>query len=168
MKRNFMRFISILAALVFFASCIQETYPEGNTIVHGDYHPKNIMMQNDDLLLIDMADITYGHPLYDLGSTFLTHVTVSDARKESITGLPADMVNKLWMIFLKTYLGTDDPAVIEVTARKAGIVATLKSATALAFSPDAQVQEFIINHLMGVIRERLIPNTDQLVALLSH
>ena len=33
MKRNFMRFISILAAVVFVASCIQETYPEGSTIV---------------------------------------------------------------------------------------------------------------------------------------
>ena len=33
MKSNFMRFVSILASVLFFASCIQETFPEGSTIV---------------------------------------------------------------------------------------------------------------------------------------
>ncbi|MBR1444239.1 MAG: phosphotransferase [Firmicutes bacterium] len=43
------------------------------TIVHGDFHPKNIMYteENDELLFIDLADMGYGHPLIDLGGTCL-------------------------------------------------------------------------------------------------
>lgn len=43
------------------------------TIVHGDFHPKNVMYteENDELFFIDLADMGYGHPLLDLGGTGL-------------------------------------------------------------------------------------------------
>ena len=43
------------------------------TIVHGDFHPKNVMYteEKDELFFIDLADMGYGHPLLDLGGTGL-------------------------------------------------------------------------------------------------
>ncbi|MBQ7786522.1 MAG: anti-sigma factor antagonist, partial [Clostridia bacterium] len=110
---------------------INEAIPESDTVVHGDYHPKNIMIQNGELILIDMADLTTGHPLYDLGSMALTHQIPSDGRLEQITGMKAEMVRKLWQMFLANYLGTDDPRAIEMFAKKISVVGLMKMAATL-------------------------------------
>lgn len=145
---------------------INDAFADDTCIIHGDFHPKNIMVMDEELVLIDMADITYGHPLYDLGSMLLTHVTVSPERKADIMGLPAEMVDKLWGIFISVYLNTKDPQVIEMTMKKAGIFAILKAAAALGFSPTANT-DMIINHVTSMVRERLLSNTDGCIALLN-
>lgn len=52
---------------------VYESLDTRKTILHGDFHPKNIMYteENDELLFIDLADMGYGHPLLDLGATCL-------------------------------------------------------------------------------------------------
>ena len=49
-----------------------ESIPERNTLLHCDFHVKNIMMQNDDLLLIDMETLSTGHPIFEFGAIFAT------------------------------------------------------------------------------------------------
>ena len=47
--------------------------PDGSGMIHGDYHPNNVMVQEDgELALVDMADISRGNALYDIGGAFLT------------------------------------------------------------------------------------------------
>ena len=46
-----------------------EALPDKNTLVHNDFHCQNVMMQDDEMLIIDMAELSYGHPLLDLGAT---------------------------------------------------------------------------------------------------
>ena len=88
---------------------INNAIPDADTVVHGDYHPKNVMIQNGEPILIDMADLTVGHPLYDLGSMALSHHLPTDPTLENITGMKGEMVRKLWQLFLSNYLGTEDP-----------------------------------------------------------
>lgn len=40
--------------------------PDRNTFLHGDFHPKNVMVSNDEFVLIDMTDVALGHPIFDL------------------------------------------------------------------------------------------------------
>ena len=40
--------------------------PDRNTFIHGDCHFKNIMVQGDELLLIDMDTLSRGHPIFEL------------------------------------------------------------------------------------------------------
>ena len=145
---------------------INDAFSDEKSIIHGDYHPKNVMVMDDELVLIDMADITYGNPLYDLGSMMLTHVTVTGERKESITGLKSEMVDNLWKIFISVYLETTDAQKIELTMKKAGIFAMLKAATALAFSPSAN-QDYIVQYVTNMARTKLLCNTDGCVALIK-
>lgn len=145
---------------------INDAFADDTSIIHGDFHPKNIMVMDGELVLIDMADITYGNPLYDLGSMLLTHVTVSPERKADIIGLPAEMVDKLWGIFISVYLGSTDPQFIEMTLKKAGIFAVLKAATALSFSPTANT-DMIINYVTSMTRERLLSNVEGCLYLLN-
>ena len=53
---------------------ILETIPEDNHIIHGDFHIKNIMMQGDEPLLIDMDTLGYGHEIFELSAFFLTYI----------------------------------------------------------------------------------------------
>lgn len=56
--------------------------PDSHCIIHGDFHPKNIMVQNDEFLLIDMEDISYGHPIFDFGEIYLTHIMITQSGNE--------------------------------------------------------------------------------------
>jgi uncharacterized protein (TIGR02172 family) len=145
---------------------INNAFADDISVIHGDFHAKNVMVMDGELVLIDMADITYGNPLYDLGSMMLTHVTVSGERKVDINGMPAESVDRLWQIFISVYLGTTDANVIGLAMKKAGIFAVLKAATALSFSPGAN-QEYIINHITNMVRENILSNADGCVQLLS-
>ena len=44
---------------------------DSTNIVHGDYHPSNIMMQEEEPLLIDMDTLSYGNRVYDLLNTYV-------------------------------------------------------------------------------------------------
>lgn len=48
-----------------------DTVPERDTLIHGDFHTHNIFISDGELLLIDMADTSIGHPIFELGNMFL-------------------------------------------------------------------------------------------------
>ena len=145
---------------------INDAIPEGDTVVHGDFHPKNVMIQDGELVLIDMADLTTGHPLYDLGSMMLSHQIPSDERVEQITDMKAEAVRMLWKLFLVNYLGTEDPRAIEMFAKKISVVALMKMASTVAFSSNARVPG-VMQHVLAGVRKNLLANADQLIKLLS-
>ena len=43
-----------------------EAVPKKNTLMHGDYHTNNIMVQDGEPLLIDMDTLCMGHPVFEL------------------------------------------------------------------------------------------------------
>ena len=48
-----------------FRKLIMET-PDRMTMIHGDFHPGNIMVdKNKELMLIDVGDISTGHPFFE-------------------------------------------------------------------------------------------------------
>ena len=145
---------------------INEAIPEQDTVVHGDFHPKNVMIQNGELVLIDMADLTAGNPLYDLGSMILSHQIPTDERVESITGMKAEAVRRLWQLFLVHYLGTEDPRAIELFTKKIYVVGLMKMAATLAFSATARVPG-VMERVLGAVRSNLLANAEQVVKLLS-
>lgn len=145
---------------------INDAIPDGDTIVHGDFHPRNVMLQNGELVLIDMADLTMGHPLYDLGSMALTHHITGDARIENITQMKASAVRELWKIFLVNYLETEDPMTIEMTVKKASTVALMKMITAVAFSAGARMPG-VMEPLIAMVRQNLLSNAEGVIKLLS-
>ena len=44
--------------------------PEVNTVIHGDFHIKNIMHLKNESLLIDMETISIGHPILELACSY--------------------------------------------------------------------------------------------------
>ena len=56
----------------FLQALIEETRAHRDTLVHGDYSPKNILVREGTLVLLDHEVIHFGEPAFDLGFS-LTH-----------------------------------------------------------------------------------------------
>ena len=95
------------AELGFLREMVQSA-PERNTMVHCDFHENNVLISENDLILIDMADIGYGHPIFDLaGGAFRAHVSTIPGR-HAHHGLSAKGMKSFWETVLRYYFGTED------------------------------------------------------------
>ena len=99
--------------------------PKQNTLMHGDYHANNIMVQNGEPLLIDMDTLCMGHPVFELGSmfnAFIGYAELDHQITKDFFGYTYETSGKFWDMALKMYLGTDDEKVCESVAEKAMII----------------------------------------------
>ena len=102
-----------------------EAVPKQNTLMHGDYHTNNIMVQNGEPLLIDMDTLCMGHPVFELGSMFNAFIGYSELDHQitmDFFGYTHETAEKFWNMALKMYLGTEDEAVCQSVAEKAMII----------------------------------------------
>ena len=102
-----------------------EAVPKQNTLMHGDYHTNNIMVQNGEPLLIDMDTLCMGHPVFELGSMFNAFVGYSELDHQNMVdffGYSYETAGRFWNMALKMYLGTEDEAVCRSVAEKAMII----------------------------------------------
>ena len=99
--------------------------PEDRHMMHGDYHIKNIMLQNGETLLIDMDTLCCGHPVFELASMFNAYCGYSEldnSVSQSFLGIPHETAVEFWNKSLRLYLdGADEEKVREVE-EKAQIV----------------------------------------------
>ena len=57
---------------------IFDVIPPRKTMIHVDPHGGNIMVDGDKLLFVDMADISVGHPLIDLGTEYFHYMILRE------------------------------------------------------------------------------------------
>ena len=99
--------------------------PEKHTMLHGDYHTKNVMLQNDEVILIDMDTLCTGHPVFELASVYNAFVGFSEL-DESVSmdfqGLSRETCLKIWDLVLHMYFDTDDEAVLRERAGQAMLI----------------------------------------------
>lgn len=99
--------------------------PQDNHMMHGDYHIKNVMMQNGEVLLIDMDTLCMGHPVFEMASVFLAYVGYSEndhSISESFMGIPHEIAEKIWDKTVRLYFGTDDEAKLKELTDKAKLI----------------------------------------------
>ena len=90
-----------------------EKVPERTTMVHCDFHENNVLYHNGELVLIDLADMGYGHPIFDLaGMAFRTHASFIPGRKAH-HGLSPENMMKFWKRELEIYFDSDNHTVID-------------------------------------------------------
>ena len=102
-----------------------EAVPQRNTLLHGDYHTNNIMVQNGEPLLIDMDTLCMGHPVFELGSMFNAFIGYSELNHQvtmDFYGYTHETAEKFWDMALKAYLGTEDEEVCRSVAEKAMVI----------------------------------------------
>ena len=85
--------------------------PDRHTLVHGDCHFKNILVQNDELLLIDMETLSVGHPIFELASLYCAYIGFSEFNPEEsmeFFGVPSEKAKEIYNSVINLYFNKDD------------------------------------------------------------
>ena len=102
-----------------------EAVPHDDHMIHGDYHTKNLELQGDEVLLIDMDTLAVGHPIFELASMFNAFIGFSELDHNIIKefqGFDYPTAETFWHKVLVAYLGTEDEAYIQSVENKARIL----------------------------------------------
>ena len=102
-----------------------DAVPEDAHLMHGDYHVKNVMLQNGESLLIDMDTLCHGHPIFELASIYNAYVGFGLVDPEVVTaflGIPAETCAAFWRRSLELYLDTADEDRLNEVEAKAKII----------------------------------------------
>ena len=142
-----------------------EAVPKQNTLMHGDYHTNNIMVQNGEPLLIDMDTLCMGHPIFELGSMFNAFIGYSELDHQvtmNFYGYTHETAEKFWNMALKMYLGTEDEAVCRSVAEKAMIIGYTRMLRRAARRPNEAESPAKIARCKEMLAE-LLGRVDSLV-----
>lgn len=85
----------------FYEGLIQETRANLLTLVHGDYSPKNVLVHEERLMLLDHEVIHWGDPAFDLGFA-LTHLLSKAHHVARMRGEFADAAKLFWRTYRET------------------------------------------------------------------
>ena len=114
-----------------------DSIPARNTFVHGDFHPANIMVTEDDeLLLIDMGDASMGDPIIDLLGSYQLMCLVASrpGAAELYTGMSSKLLARVWHVFVRAYYGTEDDQQIAAIEQRLKFYAIIRSMAGITFS----------------------------------
>ncbi len=102
-----------------------EAIPKQNTLLHGDYHTNNVMVQNGEGLLIDMDTLCMGHPIFEIGSMFNAAIGYAEhdhSTTERFFGYTHETSEKFFNTALGMYLGTSDDKLCRAVLEKAKVI----------------------------------------------
>ena len=136
---------------------VVDAIPEKNTLVHGDFHEGNVMVQNGELLLIDLDSICVGNPLYD-------YISGYGLRKFSANGAPEiarrslnlepELIPIMDKYERQEFLGSDDPAVLDRFIQVMELFSDFRQILVLALE---QSNRSIKPELMENIKKNTVP-----------
>ena len=145
---EYQKFRSLIAAL-----------PKDGTMLHGDFHIKNVMQMGAETLLIDMDTLCKGHPIYELAFMYNAYVgfgIIDKSCVENFFNIDNSLVEALWRRSLELYLGTDDAARIKEVEDKASLIGLLRiMRRAAKRGGDAEYNKRLMSACKAAIQERL-------------
>lgn len=103
--------------------------PQDDHMIHGDYHIKNLELQNDEILLIDMDTLAVGNPIFELASmynAFVGYGEYDNRRISEFLGIPYEVSKDFFHKVLVRYLATDDEEEIGRVLDKARTIGYLR------------------------------------------
>ena len=102
-----------------------EAVPRDQHMLHGDYHTKNLELQNDEVLLIDMDTLSVGNPVFELAFIFNSFAGFSETDHTRVLryqGFDRETAVTFWKKFLSAYLETRNPEKLREVEDKARII----------------------------------------------
>lgn len=138
-----------------------EAVPKDHTLLHGDYHPSNVLIQNGEPLLIDMDTLCMGHPVFELAAMFNAFVGYSELNHQNTLeffGYTFETAGEFWKTALAAYLGTEDEDTCRRVAEKAMVIGYTRMLRRALRRPDhadspakiARCKE-MLGHLLTVV-----------------
>ncbi len=99
--------------------------PETDTMLHGDYHIKNIMRQNGENLLIDMDTLSMGHPIFEFAAIYAAYRgfgCVDPGVAPRFFDITREQCDDMWNDTLRYYFAGESDAFIADVVKKAEVI----------------------------------------------
>lgn len=139
---------------------IIDTIPTGNRLLHLDLQVKNTMMQDNELMLIDMGEMGYGHPVLDLGHAYSSMVLLI-GNYDAIVGIPRELGKKFWDLAINYYFEGLPADVIEQRKAQIDVVGRIRNFSWLALSDS--FPESVINECKVLFDQRITNHRDYIL-----
>ena len=139
---------------------ILDAIPTSNRLLHLDLQVKNTMMQGDELMLIDMGEMGYGHPVLDLGHAYSAMVLLIGDYDKTI-GIPRELGNKVWDLAINYYFEGLPEDVIEQRKAQIDVVARIRNFSWLALSDS--FPESVIKQCQELFDQRITARRDYIL-----
>ena len=139
---------------------ILDAIPTSNRLLHLDLQVKNTMMQGDELMLIDMGEMGYGHPVLDLGHAYSSMVLLIGDYDKTI-GIPRELGNKVWDLAINYYFEGLPADVIEQRKAQIDVVARIRNFSWLALSDS--FPESVIKQCQELFDQRITARRDYIL-----
>ena len=94
-------------------------------ILHGDFHIKNVMLQDGEALLIDMDTLCTGNPVFEFGSVYNAYIGFGESNPSvtrSFLGIPVEQTRRLWEEITALYYEGMTDEQIEGMRKKARVI----------------------------------------------
>jgi len=97
-------------------------------LIHGDYHVKNILVQNGEPFIIDMDKLSTGSPIIEFGFLYFSYRAYGEFDKEDIAnffGMPGETIDYIYTETVKRYFFNKSQEELNVIIDKSRIIAYL-------------------------------------------
>lgn len=137
-------------------SALLASIEDRNTIIHADFHVKNIMSQGDELLLIDMETLSQGHPIFEFGAMYATYrcyACVDKHNTDKFLGMPLETTTKLFDRIFGYYYDDRSEKELEEMKYKLSVISylqvlNLRSKYAeLSYGTEKEEVEYCVKYL---------------------
>ena len=140
-------------------NALLNSIPEKNTMLHCDFHVKNIMKQNDELLLIDMDTLSVGQPIFEFASMYATYegyASVDKQNTEKFLGLPLETTKKIFDKTFRYYYDDKTEEELEDIKKKLSVISFIQilrnrmKYKDKGFGLEKEEAEFCIDYLTNI------------------
>lgn len=132
--------------------------PDRNTIVHCDFHAGNTLWQNGEVVVVDMADVGYAHPVFDFAAGAFHALISKRTDVQASLNLSEGGIIRFWDTLLANYFETDNATALAELKEIFKAFAYLRSA--LFPMKHVQISEEVKLVYINNARKNLFPNID--------
>ena len=124
-----------------------DTVPASHTLLHGDYHLKNIMVSEGELMLIDMDTLSIGDPVFELATIYNSYRQFPSIAPEAAAFLGIDVPTafRIWDRTLELYMKDADSKTIADTVKKAMLFGCVRIIDYMDNTPGVPDKEPVID-----------------------
>ena len=145
---------------------LMKAIPKTNNMLHGDYHIKNIMRQNNENLLIDMDTLAMGHPIFEFAAIFAAYKGFSCADENNsakFLGITTEQCLEFLDASYRYYFEGKTPEEMESIQKSAATIcyARILRRTYEKFGPNTPEHKAMIDYCTEYLIEN-VPTIDKL------
>ncbi|MBR3245180.1 MAG: phosphotransferase [Parasporobacterium sp.] len=124
---------------------IRET-PDSRMLLHADFHLKNILVCEDELMLIDMDTLCTGDPIFDLATIYNSYREFPsiDAGAAAFLGIDVETAYRICDQTMEQYLSDMDPAGRAEVIKKAQLFGCVRIVAYMNRHDDLTMKEQVV------------------------